>query len=47
MEKLENNKSPLHLVRCLGELCVMYAHEKTRQFNNFVDDAMDVYGEEE
>lgn len=46
MEKFKYNITPLHLVRCLGELCVMYAQEKALQFGDFIDDAMDVYGEE-
>lgn len=48
MEKSEilKSPSPLHLVRCMGELAVMYAQEKTSQLNDFMDNAMDVWGEE-
>lgn len=40
-------KGPLHVGRCVVELCVMYAQEKLREAQNAIDDAMDVFLEDE
>lgn len=38
--------SPFHLIRCIGELAVMYANEKYRAFVDMMEDAEDVWGDE-
>lgn len=38
----ERPPSPIHLMRCMGELAVMYANEKYREFAAMMDDALDV-----
>lgn len=45
MEKQKALGEPLHLLRCLGELCVMYVNEKHRDFVAMMDDAEDVWGD--
>lgn len=45
MEKQHSSErlgTPLHLVRCLGELCYFYALEQYRAFADMMDDALDV-----
>lgn len=40
-------KGPLHLTRCFGELALMYCNEKYREFVAVMDDALDVWGEDD
>lgn len=48
MEKPEKYlKSPLHIVRCMGELTLMYLAEQLERLDNMMDDALDVdFGDE-
>lgn len=46
METIKEPSGPIHLLRCVGELCVMYAQEKVRDFKAMIDDAEDVWGDE-
>ena len=43
MEKDKYIREPLHLVRCMGELAIMYLVEKLIE----VDDALDVFDSED
>lgn len=44
---VETVKTIVHLARCVGELTVMYAQEKLRDFEAMMDDAEDVWGDGE
>ncbi len=45
MDKLKNNEigGPFHIVRCIGQLAVMYANEKYRDFVSMMEDAENVW----
>lgn len=40
-------RSPTHVLRCIGELATMYLKEQSERLEQFMDEAMDVWGEEE
>jgi len=41
-------KGPIHIVRCMGQLAVMYVNERYRAFADMLDDALDVdFGNDE
>ena len=40
-------KDMVNLARCVGELTVMYAQEKIRDFEAMMDDAEDCWGDGE
>lgn len=47
MERDRNIQGPLHIVRCIGELTVMYVqHEILRPLSEAFDDALDVWPED-
>lgn len=39
MESEPYVRGPFHLLRCMGQLTVMYAAEKLRDFADMIDDA--------
>ncbi len=40
-------RGPFHLVRCMGQLTLMYCNEKLREFETAMEDALDVWGEDD